>query len=93
MAAQKARGVTSKAAPPSAAAPGGSVRSAGQHLAELNQRSAKLGSWNIAVFQPKVEKYSYKGKSTGEQKRGESFAIVCLFLWKILLATSKPGSL
>jgi len=67
------QGAKSKAAPPSAAAPGGSVRSAGQHLAELNQRSAKLGSWNIVVFQPKVEKYTYKDKSTGEQKRGESF--------------------
>ena len=67
------QGAKSKAAPPSAAASGGSVRCAGQHLAELNQRSAKLGSWNIAVFQPKVEKYSYKDKSTGEQKRGESF--------------------
>ena len=42
-------------------------------LAELNQRSAKLGSWNVSVFHPKTEKYSWTDKTTQESKSGEAF--------------------
>jgi hypothetical protein len=51
---------------------------AGLQLAELNARSAKLGAWDVFVFQPRVEKYGWTDKSTGEQKTGESFR--CLLL-------------
>ena len=53
-----------------------SARSAGLQLAELNRRSAKLGTWNVFVFHPRIEKYLYTDKSTGERKTGESFRCV-----------------
>ena len=59
-------------------ATGSANASSGAHparlqLAELNGRSAPLGSWEVSVFHPRLEKYQYMDKTTRESKTGESF--------------------
>ena len=50
-------------------------------LSELNQRSAPLAAFDIAFYQPKIERYQYNDKKTKKPKNGASFRalLVCLF--------------
>ena len=50
-----------------------------QQLAELNQRSAPLASFDIVIHHPRIEDYEYSTK-TGEKKNGASFR--CLLVSK-----------
>ena len=54
------------------------------HLGELNMRSAKLGCWDVGIFQPRIEEWSYKERSTGKPKNGAAFR--CL-----LVSASNPS--
>ena len=49
-------------------------------LSELNQRSAPLAAFDIAFYQPKIERYQYNDKKTKKPKNGASFRalLVCL---------------
>ena len=46
---------------------------AGLQLAELNQRSAGLGHWDVGIFKPEIERWTYSDKRTGNQKEGAAF--------------------
>ena len=54
-------------------------------LPELNQRSAKLGDWEVAVFESHLVEYTWKDKKTGHRKTGTNFT--CL-----LVSLTKPTS-
>jgi len=49
-------------------------------LTELNPRSAPLADFDIAFYQPKIEKYKYNDKKTKKPRQGASFRtiLVCL---------------
>jgi hypothetical protein len=42
-------------------------------LAELNQRSASLGSWDIGMFKPEIHEWIYTEKKTSQKKKGAAF--------------------
>ena len=44
-----------------------------QALAELNQRSAGLGLWNVGIFHPAIHEWKYTTKATGQLKAGAAF--------------------
>ena len=37
------------------------------HLSELNTRSAKLGCWDVGIFQPRIDEWSCKDKKKQQQ--------------------------
>ena len=43
-------------------------------LAELNQRSAPLAGFDIAIYHPRIEDYEYTTK-TGEKKKEHPFVV------------------
>ena len=43
------------------------------HLSELNTRSAKLGSWQVGIFQPRIDQWDWKDKNTQQTKYGAAF--------------------
>ena len=49
-------------------------------LAELNQRSAKLGTWDVGVFQPRIIPYTWKDRKTGQHKAGANFKCLLVSL-------------
>ena len=51
------------------------------HLGELNTRSAKLGCWDVGIFQPRIEEWSWKDKNTQEIKEGAAFR--CLLVSRL----------
>ena len=53
---------------------------AGLQLAELNQRSASLGSWDVGIFKPEIECWTYTEKRTGKQKGGAAFRCYLVLL-------------
>ena len=61
------------------------VASSGSHLAgaalkELNPRSAPIHAFDVSIFHPVEERYTYKDKKTNEQKSGSTFrcVLVCV---------------
>ena len=42
-------------------------------LAELNQRSAALGQWDVSIFRPAIHEWKYTTKSTSQPKTGKAF--------------------
>ena len=42
-------------------------------LAELNQRSASLGQWDVSIFRPNIHEWKYNTKSTSQSKTGKAF--------------------
>ena len=50
-----------------------SQRAETQALAELNQRSAGLGLWDVGIFRPQLHEYTYTQKTTGQEKSGADF--------------------
>ena len=42
-------------------------------LAELNQRSAALGQWDVGIFRPYIHEWKYNIKSTSQPKTGKAF--------------------
>ena len=81
------------------------VASSGSHLAgaalkELNPRSAPIHAFDVSIFHPVEERYTYKDKKTNEQKSGSTFRclLVCvdkleqytpadltkIFLWNVV---------
>ena len=44
-----------------------------QALAELNQRSAVLGQWDVGIFRPAIHEWKYTIKSTRQPKTGKAF--------------------
>ena len=54
------------------------------HLSELNTRSAKLGCWDVGIFQPRIDEWSWKDKNTQQTKQGAAFR--CL-----LVSNLNPG--
>ena len=42
-------------------------------LAELNQRSAGLGQWDVGIFRPHISEFTYTQKTTGQVKSGADF--------------------
>ena len=51
------------------------------HLSELNTRSAKLGCWDVGIFQPKIDEWSWKDKNTQQTKQSAAFR--CLLVSRI----------
>ena len=51
------------------------------HLSELNTRSAKLGCWDVSIFQPGIEEWTYQDKNTQQTKQGAAFR--CLLVSKL----------
>ena len=47
-----------------------------QALAELNQRSAALGQWDVGIFRPGIHEWKYTTKSTKEPKTGKGFRCI-----------------
>ena len=45
-------------------------------LAELNRRSASLGSWDICIFTPEIHECTYTDKTTQQEKKGADCASV-----------------
>ena len=50
-----------------------SQRADTQALAELNQRSAALGQWDVSIFRPGIHEWKYTTKSTSQPKTGKAF--------------------
>ena len=44
-----------------------------QALAELNQRSAGLGLWDVGIFRPHIHDYKWTPKNTSQAKSGADF--------------------
>ena len=42
-------------------------------IKELNNKSAKVAVFEVAVFDPRIHEYSYNQKTTGAPKTGKSF--------------------
>ena len=53
---------------------------AGLQLAELNQRSASLGSWDIGMFKPEIHEWTYSDKKTLKQVNGAIFRVLLVSL-------------
>lgn len=53
---------------------------AGLQLAELNQRSASLGTWDVGIFKPTIDEYTYTDKSTKREKKGAAFRCLLVYL-------------
>ena len=51
------------------------------HLGELNTRSAKLGQWDVGIFQPRIETWSWQDKTTQQTKHGAAFR--CLLVSRL----------
>ena len=47
-----------------------------QALAELNQRSAALGQWDVGIFRPAIYEWKYTTKSTQQPKIGKAFRCI-----------------
>ena len=47
-----------------------------QALAELNQRSAGLGQWDVSVYNPAKHEWKYTPKGTGQAKSGAAFRCI-----------------
>ena len=47
-----------------------------QALAELNQRSAALGQWDVGIFRPGTHEWKYTTKSTKQPKTGKDFRCI-----------------
>ena len=45
-------------------------------LNELNQRSAPLASFDVAMFYPRIEDYGYTDKKTKKAKKGATFRCI-----------------
>ena len=43
------------------------------HLAELNARSAKLGFWDVFIFQQRIDEWTCTDKSTDQKKHNAVF--------------------
>ena len=43
------------------------------HLSELNTRSAKLGCWDVGIFQPRIDEWSWTDKNTQQTKQSAAF--------------------
>ena len=52
---------------------GGVTQPATLQLKELNTRSAKLGSWQVGCFQPRIDEWSWREKTTQKEKQGAAF--------------------
>ena len=52
----------------------------GLQLAELNQRSAMIGSWHVGIFNPKISEWTFTDKTSKKEKQGAAFRclLVCL---------------
>ena len=53
-----------------------SQRADTQALAELNQRSAALGQWDVGIFRPVIHEWKYTTKSTSQPKIGKAFRCI-----------------
>ena len=51
-----------------------------QALAELNQRSAGLGQWDVSVYNPAKHEWKYTPKGTGQAKTGAAFRCILVSL-------------
>ena len=49
-------------------------------LKELNTRSAKIGSWEVACFHPKMDEWSWTDKNTQQTKQGAAFRCLLVSL-------------
>ena len=49
-------------------------------LAELNQRSASLGSWDIGIFAPEIHEWTYTQKHTQQKIQGAAFRCLLVSL-------------
>ena len=43
------------------------------HLGELNTRSTNLGCWDVGIFQPRIDEWSWKDKASLQTKQGAAF--------------------
>ena len=66
-------------AAPTSTSSGGSQPAVLQ-LAELNQRSASLGSWDVGIFKPRIDEWTYLEKSTKREKKGAAFRCLLVYL-------------
>ena len=53
-----------------------SQRADTQALAELNQRSAGLGTWDVAIFNPGMHYWTWTHKGTGRDLNGAAFRCI-----------------
>ena len=53
-----------------------SQRADTQTLAELNQRSAGLGLWDVGIFRPFISHYTFAQRATGREKKGADFRCI-----------------
>ena len=53
---------------------------AGLQLVELNKRSASLGGWDIGIYKPEIEEWTYPDKKTGQEKKGAAFRCLVVYL-------------
>ena len=51
-----------------------------QALAELNQRSAGLGQWDVSIYNPAKHEWKYTPKGTGQPKTGAAFRCILVSL-------------
>ena len=58
----------------------GVLQPAGLQLADLNQRSASLGSWDVGIFNPGIERWTYIDKKSKSQKEGAAFRCYLVLL-------------
>ena len=49
-------------------------------LAELNHRSASLGSWDVGIFNPGIERWTYTDKKSKSEKEGAAFRCYLVLL-------------
>ena len=49
------------------------------HLAELNQRSASLGSWDVGVCNTVIDEWTYFDKN-GQSRKGAAFRCLLVYL-------------
>ena len=57
-----------------------SQRADTQALAELNQRSAGLGLWDVGIFHPAIHEWKFTAKATGQLKTGAAFRCTLISL-------------
>ena len=67
------RSIAQAAEAPTSANSSGGSHPAGLQLAELNQRSASLGSWDINMFEPDIHEWTYSDKKTLQKRKGAAF--------------------
>ena len=52
----------------------------GLQLAELNQRSASLGSWDVSMFSSEIHEWTYSDKKTLQKRKGAAFRVLLVSL-------------